>query len=63
MRDGLGLLLETNEAVLTPKEAGCFLNVCGELVGSGTLDWAELQSYILKVKEVKRDDPDSNSDE
>lgn len=63
VRDGLGLLLQTNEAVLAPKEAGRFLNVCGELVGSGTLDWAELQSYILKVKEVKCDDPDSNPDE
>lgn len=62
VRDGLGLLLQTNEAVLTPKEAGRFLNVCGELVGSGTLDWAELQSYILKVKEVKSDDPDSDPD-
>ena len=62
VRDGLGLLLQTNEAVLAPKEAGRFLNVCGELVGSGTLDWAELQSYILKVKEVKCDDPDSNPD-
>lgn len=63
VRDGLGLLLQTNEAVLAPKEAGRFLNVCGELVGSGTLGWAELQSYILKVKEVKCDDPDSDPDE
>lgn len=63
VRDELGILLQTNEAVLAPKEAGRFLNVCGELVGSGTLDWAELQSYILKVKEVKCDDPDSDPDE
>lgn len=63
VRDGLGQLLQTNGAALAPKEAGRFLDVCGELVGSGTLGWAELQSYILKVKEVKRDDPDSDPDE
>lgn len=62
-RDGLGQLLQTNEAALGPKEAGRFLDVCGELVGSGTLDWVELQSYILRIKEVKRDDPDSDPDE
>ena len=63
VRDGLGQLLQTNGAALAPKEAGRFLDVCGELVGSGTLDWAELQSYILRIKEVKRDDPDSDPDE
>lgn len=63
VRDRLGQLLQTNEATLVSKEAGRFLDVCGKLVGSGTLDWAELQSYILKVKEVKCDDPDSDPDE
>lgn len=62
-RDGLGQLLQTNGAALGLKEAGRFLDVCGELVGSGTLDWVELQSYILRIKEVKRDDPDSDPDE
>ena len=63
VRDRLEQLLYDNEYVLSAVETNRFLVVCRELFSSGTIDWAELQSYILKVKEVKCDDPDSDPDE
>lgn len=63
VRDGLEQLLHNNGYALVSDEANRFLIVCRELFYSGTLSWAELQSYILKVKEVKCDDPDSDPDE
>lgn len=63
VNDELEQLLRHNEYVLARDEAERFLIVCRELFHGGTLGWAELQSYILKVKEVKRDDSDSDPDE
>lgn len=63
VRDGLEQLLHDNGYALVPDEANRFLIVCRELFHSSTLSWAELQSYILKVEEVKCDDPDSDPDE
>lgn len=63
VRDGLEQLLHDNGFALSPDEANRFLSVCRELFHSGTLSWAELQSYILKVKEVKCDDPDGDPNE
>lgn len=63
VRDGLEQLLLGSGYALVPQEADRFLAVCRELFCGGVLSWAELQSYILKVKEVKCDDPDSDPDE
>lgn len=52
LHDGLEPLLQGCGHTLTPKEAGRFLNVCGDLISGGALDWAEFQSHSSKIKEV-----------
>lgn len=52
LHDGLEPLLQGCGHTLTPKEADHFLNVCGDLISGGALDWAEFQSHISKIKEV-----------
>lgn len=63
VRDGLEPLLIGTGYALAPAEAERFLIVCRELFRTGALAWAELQSYILKVKEVEPDDPDEDPGE
>ncbi len=63
VRDGLDQLLKDNGYTLAPAEAERFLIVCRELFRTGALPWAELQSYISKVKEVGPDDPDEDPGE
>ena len=63
VRDGLEPLLDGTGYALAPAEAERFLIVCRELLRTGALTWAELQSYILKVKEVEPDDPDEDPGE
>lgn len=61
--DGMEELLQNSGYVLSSKEADRFLAICRELIRGGTLDWTEYQSYISKIKEVERDDPDGNPDQ
>lgn len=58
---GLEPLLQCKDYLLSRSEADCFLRICGNLVGLGVMDWAEIQSCILKIKEAVPNAPDCNS--
>lgn len=60
-RDGLEPLLQGKSYLLDRKEAACFLDICGWMLGLGMMDWTEIQSHILKIKEGAPNAPDNDS--
>lgn len=47
VRRELEPLLQGKSYLLDRKEAACFLDICGWMLGLGMMEWAEIQSYII----------------
>lgn len=60
-RAGLETLLQNKNYLLDRKEAACFLDICGWMFGLGMMNWAEIQSHILKIKEVVPNAPSNDT--
>lgn len=58
---GLEPLLRGKDYMLDRNEADCFLRICGKLVSLDIMDWTEVQSYIMKIKEVVPNATDCDS--
>lgn len=59
--EGLEPLLLGKDYVLDRNEADCFLRTCGKLISLDIMDWAEIQSCIMKIKEVVPNASDCDS--
>ena len=63
VRDRLEQLLQRIGHTMCIEEAKHFLGVCGDLICCGALGWSELQAYISRIKEVKRNDSGNDPSE
>ncbi len=61
VHDGLAAQLQKPDSVLTKMDAVYFLHVCARLIQHGAMDWAEVQDYISRIKEVSDDAPGNNT--